>query len=273
MAEGWISLHRCIQSHWLWEEKPFTYGQAWVDLLLLVNHKDKKVLVDATLVTVPAGSMITSELKLADRWGWGRTRLRNFLKLLEADGMIERKATNKQTTINVVNWEKYQFPQTANKQQTNNKQTTDEQQANTNNNVLININNINNGEEGSAPAPPVEPLKQATESEVEQIMRIWNAQGCTRKINKIPFGGQRWNNMTFCINGDLPGFLKTISELDSQAWFADRARRNDLIAFDWFVNPNNYLKVTEGNYKELRQEGHVETEHERTLRLLREATE
>lgn len=137
----------------------------------------------------------------------------------------------------------------------------------------LNINNIKAEEEGTTPAPPVEPLKQATESEVEQIMRIWNAQGCTRKINKIPFGGQRWNNMTFCINGDLPGFLKTISELDSQAWFADRARRNDLIAFDWFVNPNNYLKVTEGNYKELRQEGHAETEHERTLRLLREATE
>lgn len=133
------------------------------------------------------------------------------------------------------------------------------------------LNNIQ--EEDPSPAPPVEPLKQATESEVEQIMRIWNAQNCTRKINKIPFGGQRWNNMTFCINNDLPGFLKTISELDSQAWFADRARRNDLIAFDWFVNPNNYLKVTEGNYKELRQEGHAETEHERTLRLLREATE
>lgn len=187
MAEGWISLHRCIQSHWLWEEKPFTYGQAWVDLLLLVNHKDKKALMDATLVTVPAGSMITSELKLANRWGWGRTRLRNFLKLLEADGMIERKTTNKQTTISVVNWGKFQFQETTDEQQTNSRQTTSEQQANTNNNEIIMINNEKKKE--GVPRPSVEEVRaycieRGNNVDPEQFVAFYDSNGW--KVGKNP---------------------------------------------------------------------------------------
>ena len=66
MKNGWIALHRKIQSHWLWEDKPFSNGQAWIDLLMLANHTEKKVLIGKELVSVPPGSFITSEPKLAD---------------------------------------------------------------------------------------------------------------------------------------------------------------------------------------------------------------
>ena len=153
MSDGWFSLHRCLQSHWLWKDKPFSYGQAWIDLLMMVNYKETKVLMDAKLVVVPAGSVITSEVKLSERWGWGRTKLRGFLKLLEDDGMIVKNATNKQTTINVVNWGKYQLPQTADEQQTNSRRTADEQQTNTNNNINNNKNN-NKQKERKVFTPP-----------------------------------------------------------------------------------------------------------------------
>lgn len=134
MTEGWIRLHRSIQDHWLWKDKPFSYGQAWMDLLMMVNHKEGKVLMDGTLITVPAGSVITSEMKLSERWGWGRTKTRNFLKMLEADSMIVKKTNSKRTAINVVNWGKFQTPRTANEQVTYSRRTGDEQQTNTNNN-------------------------------------------------------------------------------------------------------------------------------------------
>ena len=33
-ASGWIKVSRAIQEHWVWDEKPFSKGQAWIDLLL-----------------------------------------------------------------------------------------------------------------------------------------------------------------------------------------------------------------------------------------------
>lgn len=270
MSDGWIRLYRDIGSHWLWEEKPFSYGQAWIDLLMLVNHKDGRVLMDSQLVTVPAGSVITSELKLAERWGWGRTRLRSFLKLLESDGMIVKKTTNKRTMINIVNWGKFQTCRTTNEQQTNNYQTTAEQQANTNKNVK-NIKNEKNEINGGG-SPP-EPLPIPAQTDIDEIIQTWNAQRCTRNIDKIPFGGRRYTNTMLCINNDLQAFMRTISELDQQAWFAERSRKNDLLNYDWFSDPNNYIKVTEGNYKDLRQTQHEETQQERSMRILQEATE
>ena len=132
MNSGWIKIYRDIQKHWVWENPE--YLRAWLDILMMVNHKEAKVLMDASLVTVPAGSVITSEVKLAARWGWGRTKLRNFLRLLESDGMITKNTNKKQTTINVVNWAKFQNEETTDEQQTNNWQTSDEQLTNTNKN-------------------------------------------------------------------------------------------------------------------------------------------
>ena len=39
---GWVKVHRDIQNCWIWEEKPFSRGQAFIDLILMVNHEDKK---------------------------------------------------------------------------------------------------------------------------------------------------------------------------------------------------------------------------------------
>ena len=39
---GWIKVSRTIQEHWVWDEKPFSKGQAWIDLLLLAKHSDEK---------------------------------------------------------------------------------------------------------------------------------------------------------------------------------------------------------------------------------------
>lgn len=148
MSQGWVSIHRQIKQHWLWTtDKPFDKRSAWIDLVLSANHTGNKFVLGTQLVTVQKGEFITSELKLMERWGWGKTKLRNFLKLLEDDGMITKKSTNKQTTITIVNYCLYQEPQTtddtSDKPQANHRQTADVQQTYTNNNVLIMSNNEN----------------------------------------------------------------------------------------------------------------------------------
>ena len=141
---------------------------------------------------------------------------------------------------------------------------------------ILNINNIREEGEGKSdppPSPPIEPLQTAYQTDLDEIISTWNAQNCTHKIDRIPFGGRRYSNTMICINNNLPNFLLTIKDLDNQAWFADRAKRNDPLKYDWFVDPNNYIKVTEGNYRDLRQAEHKETDQERALRMIEEATE
>ncbi|MEK4816247.1 DnaD domain protein [Macrococcus sp. FSL R5-0951] len=106
---GWISLHRSIEKHWLYEEeRKFSRFEAWVDLLLMVNHADNKTMIDGKLVTVKRGQRITSLRKLGDRWNWSLTKVDAFLKLLEEDKMIVLKKDTKKTLVTIVNYDIYQ---------------------------------------------------------------------------------------------------------------------------------------------------------------------
>ena len=143
MQYGWIKLHRQITEHWLWEEKPFSKGQAWIDLLLQANHKENKVPFGNQLISIERGEFLTSESKLAERWGWSRKKVRNFLTMLSQDGMIENiKMPNKGTRIKIVNYKVYQdlgdntgtTKDTTQEQLKNNRGTTEEQLRNTNKN-------------------------------------------------------------------------------------------------------------------------------------------
>lgn len=133
--KGWIKLHRQIQEHWLWDEKrEFSKMEAWIDILLNVNHCDKKVLIDDQLIFVKRGQSINSQLTWAKRWKWTRSKVRRFLKLLESDSMIELNSTNKSTILTVCKYDSYQDERPTDEQQMNIKRTSDEHQMNTNKN-------------------------------------------------------------------------------------------------------------------------------------------
>lgn len=125
--EGWAKIYRSLSDHWLWEDKPFSKGQAWIDLLLLVNHSEKKTMIDGRLETVSVGQTITSTRKLCDRWGWSNTKVRNFLKMLENESMIIVKSDSKKTVINIVNYSVYQ--DSDNKKATVKRQSSDSETA------------------------------------------------------------------------------------------------------------------------------------------------
>lgn len=108
MGTGYIKLHRSILNNALWEEKPFSSGQAWVDLILMANYKDKKTLKDGKIQTFARGTVTTSLYALSDRWGWDRKKVRRFLKLLEVEQMVSLNGTTRGTIISLVNYGNYQ---------------------------------------------------------------------------------------------------------------------------------------------------------------------
>lgn len=105
---GWIALHRSILDHYLWEERPFSKGQAWVDLLLLANHEDRKIMNAGQIMTYKRGTVSRSLLSLGERWGWDRKKVRRFMSVLEADGMLAVNTTTHGTTITIVNYGLFQ---------------------------------------------------------------------------------------------------------------------------------------------------------------------
>ena len=140
---GWVSIHRKIwDCDVIWKDKPFSRGQAWVDLLLMANYEDKEKLFNGSFITIKRGQTLTSLTKLADRWGWSRKKTTKFINELKKVNMVDYESTNKYTTITVINYEVYQDMGTTKEPQKNHRGTSEEHQRNTNNNIN-NINNIN----------------------------------------------------------------------------------------------------------------------------------
>lgn len=105
-SKGFITLNRNIFEHWIFQDAE--KFRAFVDLIQLARWKDEKLLIGNEIVIIPRGSYYTSELKLAERWGWSRKKTREYLKLLEGDNMIAKKGTTKGTMLTVENYELYQ---------------------------------------------------------------------------------------------------------------------------------------------------------------------
>lgn len=108
MRTTWFAVDRDIQNHWIWENKPFAYGQAWIDLLLMARYADGKALVKGRLQDRKAGTAYVSIGFLAERWGWSKKKVRHFLKLLEDDQMVHTEGTAEGTALTIENWTIYQ---------------------------------------------------------------------------------------------------------------------------------------------------------------------
>ena len=111
---GWVKVHRRIQDNCYWKEKPFSRGQAWVDLILSANYKAGHIRKRGIMVEIARGQVGASQQTLADRWGWSRGKVIRFLKELETKQQVVQQKTNVTTIITLVNYEDYQIKKTPN---------------------------------------------------------------------------------------------------------------------------------------------------------------
>jgi len=142
--EGWIKVFRKIQDNDLWTCEPFTRGQAWIDLLLLANHKYSFFYKRNIKIEVQRGQLARSEVELSDRWKWSRTKVRRFLNDLEKEQQIKQQKTNVTQIVTIINYDEYQKKEQQDIQQENSKKTAKEQQENTYKNVKNDNNEKNN---------------------------------------------------------------------------------------------------------------------------------
>lgn len=245
---GWIKIHRSITGNPLWTDKPFSRGQAWIDILLRANYEDKEIMLGGNITNVKRGSFITSELKLMDRWGWSKKKVRAFLSLLENENMIVRYATQKGTTITVVNYSIYQDFGTAQEPLGNRKETVERLSGDCEGYTDKEIKNKRNKE---VYRDDKSSLRHA--ESVRRIVEKWNSlsEYGIRRVSRLNSGSKRYNSLISRLNeyGEEE-VMKAIENIKHSDFLQGKEPGKSWeITFDWFVLPSNFPKVLEGNYE------------------------
>lgn len=247
--QGWVKIHRDLLDNELWSDKPFTKGQAWVDLLLLANHKDKNVLIGSHTEMVERGSFITSELKLMERWGWGRKKVKLFLNFLESQKMIERNANNKRTAITIVNYGFYQDCDLPKEQQKNSKRTAKEQQRDSTGTAKEHKQERKN-----------ERMKEYIDTDVsikqhsiQSIIDAWNQLEPygIKMIYRINPGSKRCTSLIALLEqfGEEK-VIQAVDKVKQSDFLQGKTDTRFSLNFDWFINQNNFSKILDGKYDE-----------------------
>lgn len=92
-------------------------------------------------------------------------------------------------------------------------------------------------------------------SKLLPIVNKWNSLNLSKLIN---IKGNRLISLNARIKEySLDDVMKAIESINYSAFLKGQNDRSWIITFDWFIKPNNFLKVLEGNYvdKEARQDG------------------
>ena len=125
MQQGWIKLHRSLLEHFVWTDKPFNMGAAWVDLVLMANYDENKVSINGNVVRVERGQIFTSYRFLAERWGWSLGRVKRYIDMLESDEMMTVERSKNGTRLTLVNYSVFQDTQNTNGTPTEHRRNTD----------------------------------------------------------------------------------------------------------------------------------------------------
>lgn len=97
---SFIKLDRGLKTNPIWLEKPFSKGQAWVDLLLFAQGVDREKMYRGKVQKQDPGTVYTSVIFLSKRWGWSRNKVYRFLEDLTKESMISVKGWEKERTQN-----------------------------------------------------------------------------------------------------------------------------------------------------------------------------
>ena len=185
---GFIKIYRSIDEHWIWKDKPFSKGQAFIDLILQANHKGEKFEYKGEIVEGERGKIYRSVTYFAERWGWSRWRTTRFFSALENDGMLHMERTCNRTVLTLINYDDFQDGRTsnlsANQQQTDSKPTEDQQQTDTYKNVKNDkeVKNVKN----KKTAAPLSPNAGKPKYHIIDEYEYWYEDGmwCRELINK-----------------------------------------------------------------------------------------
>lgn len=260
MHRGYIKLWRKLQDNDLWNEEKFTRGQAWVDLVLLANHKDGHIRIRGNRVAVKRGQCGYSTVKLAARWRWSRGKVIRFLKELEKAQQIVQQKNYVTSLIQIINYDDYQgggtADSTADGQQTDSRRYTNKNEKNEKNDKNKPIEGVNTPsppQNGGPPCPhqKIIDLYHNTLPQLPQV-RVWPEH--LQKILRA-----RWKEDKE--RQDLNWWARYFKYVAESDFLMGRANDGRFQAdMEWVVRPKNMAKIANGRYHNRRSSTHCNLE-------------
>lgn len=85
---------------------------------------------------------------------------------------------------------------------------------------------------------------------IQRLIEKWNSLNLSTKLTKITVGTNRYKMLRARIkNYSEEEILNAVDEVRKSKFLIGQATDFE-ITFDWFIKPNNFLKVLEGNYRD-----------------------
>lgn len=248
MNNGWIKLYRCLMDKPIWLNSTPEQKVVLITILMLASHVDKEWEWQGNKFTIKPGQFVTSLPKLAEKCGEGisiqnvRTALKRFKKL----EFLTDESTATGRLITVENWGIYQGKDDEPNSDANS-QLTDSQQ--TPNRQLTPIKNDKN-----VRMEEIYKVSNDTSlhSDEQRVVDAWNSLADDigiKKVVKVNEGTNRKKMLSARIKQyGVDEVIRAIGNIRNSDFLQGGSRSGFVINFDWFLRPNNFPKVLEGNY-------------------------
>ena len=107
---NFIPINRTFFDHAFWkEERVYSKAEALLDLIRSARFEESEAseLIDGKMVSWTRGQWPASLRYLAKRWKWSKSKVNNFVRLLEERHFIKRQSVNGLTVLSITNYDKY----------------------------------------------------------------------------------------------------------------------------------------------------------------------
>ncbi len=243
MNQGWVKLYRKFSDSDFWLSEPFTKPQAWVDLIMLANHKEKMISIRGIDLHIKRGVCARSELTLCKRWKWSRNKVRKFLKALQKRGKIEQQKNNVTSLIYIKNYDQYQNTVHQTEHQKDTKKYTNKNDKNDKNLKLPKGNYLSETSDKVKSLPcPHQKIRDLYNQILGSTLPYCKSSNKTfEKMLKA-----RWREDPERQNLEWwKEFFNYIFESD---FLMGRTDSPYTASFDWIIKPTNMSKILNGNY-------------------------
>lgn len=97
--KGYVKEWRSDTDGRLYNLEPFDFYHAYRHLMLCANYENKYVTVGEERILIERGSLLTSQVKLMNRFKWSKEKLRRFFRVLEDEEKARTETVNRRFTV------------------------------------------------------------------------------------------------------------------------------------------------------------------------------
>lgn len=242
---GWIKLHRKMLKNPI-VCKDADHLAIWVYLLMSATHEEYATLFEGKKILLQPGQLVTGRKKISSELCVSDSKVHRVLKDFENEQQIEQQTKTHGRLITITNWNQYQMCGHQAEQQVNSNRTASEQQVNTiqeykeqkNERSNLSITNVIDCEDKSS------------RDDIKQVLEMWNSlPAAIPKVQRLIPGKSRYMWLRARLReyslAEISNAIENIRESD---FLQGKNSKGWNITFDWFVRPNNFPKVLDGQY-------------------------